>query len=178
MAKVGIFYGSTEGTTERIVTMIQEKLGGEDVAELLNVDSASAEDFDAYPCIILASSTWEIGELQEDWETFIDELDDADLDGKKIAYVGTGDADGYPDTFLDALGLIHERIADRSCTFVGKWPTEGYNFEDSKGLADDNSFLGLAIDEDNEADLSEERIDKWLKIIRPEFELENEEANA
>lgn len=176
MAKIGIFFGSTEGNTERVVTKIQEALGGEDVAKLVNVDSASAEDMEPFDCLILASSTWEVGELQEDWESFIDELDDVDFAGKKVAYVGLGDAEGYPDTFLDALGLIHERISDKGCEFVGEWPTAGYKFEDSKALVN-GKFLGLAIDEDNQAHLTDERIAAWLELIRPAFEVA-EEANA
>jgi len=175
MARVGIFYGSTEGATERVVTKIQEALGGEDVATLVNVDAASADDMEEYEYLILASSTWEIGELQEDWDSFIDELDDVDFSGKTVAYVGTGDADGYPDTFLDALGLIHEKIADKGCTFVGAWPTDGYDFEESKALVD-GKFLGLAIDEDNQADLTDKRIADWVATLKPAFQLE--EANA
>ncbi|MBX2843479.1 MAG: flavodoxin [Flammeovirgaceae bacterium] len=168
MGKIGIFYGSTEGNTERVVTKIQEKLGGEAAAELVNVESASAEDFDSYDNVILASSTWEIGELQEDWDNFIDELEDADFDGKKVAFVGTGDADGYPDTFLDAMGLIYEKIEDKDITLVGLWPTDGYNFEESKGMKD-GKFLGLAIDEDNQANLTDERVAKWVEMIKPEM---------
>lgn len=171
MAQVGIFYGSTEGNTERVVNKIQEALGGENVAKLLNVDSATAEDMDEFDNLILACPTWEIGELQEDWDNFIDELDDAELDGKKVTFVGLGDADGYPDTFLDALGIIYERIQDSGCTFVGAWPTDGYDFEESKGVVN-GKFLGLAIDEDNQSDLTDERVEKWVELISKEFDLE------
>jgi len=175
MAQVGIFFGSTEGNTERIVEKIQEALGGESVAELHNVDAAGAEDFEEYDNLILACPTWEIGELQEDWDGFIDELDDAEFADKKVTFVGLGDADGYPDTFLDAMGIIYDRIKDSGCTFVGAWPTDGYDFEDSKGIVN-GKFLGLAIDEDNQADLTDERIAKWVELISSEFELEA--ANA
>ena len=174
MAKVGIFYGSTEGNTERVVGKIQKALGGEDVAALLNVDSASAEDFDDFENIILACPTWEIGELQEDWDTFIDELDDVDFSGKKVAFVGTGDADGYPDTFVDAPGIIYDRIKDSGATFIGAWPTDGYNFEESKAVVNEGEFLGLIIDEDNQSDLTDERVEKWVEQITKEFDFEAE----
>jgi flavodoxin I len=169
MAKIGIFYGSTEGNTERVVTKIHELLGGEAVAALHNVNSATADDMQPYECLILACPTWEIGQLQEDWESFIDELQDVDFAGKKVAYVGLGDADGYPDTFIDAPGIIHERIKDKGVTVVGWWPTEGYNFEASKSVYD-GKFLGLVIDEDNQKDLTAGRIEKWVGIIKPEFQ--------
>jgi flavodoxin I len=169
MAKIGIFYGSTEGNTERVVTKIQELLGGESVAALHNVNSATADDMQPYDYLILACPTWEIGQLQEDWDTFIDDLEDVDYAGKKITYVGLGDADGYPDTFLDAMGIIHDRIKDKGASFVGAWPTDGYNFEASKGVVD-GKFLGLAIDEDNQKDLTQKRVEDWVALIKPEFQ--------
>lgn len=168
MAKIGIFYGSTEGNTERVVTKIQELLGGDSSAALHNVNSASAEDMQPYPFLILACPTWEIGQLQEDWDTFIDDLADVDFTGKKVTYVGLGDADGYPDTFLDAMGIIHDRIKDKGASFVGAWPTDGYNFEASKGVVN-GKFLGLAIDEDNQKDLTEKRVSDWVTQIKSEF---------
>lgn len=166
MAKIGIFFGSTEGNTERVVTQIVEFLG--DDAELHNVNSSTAEDMQDYDYLILACPTWEIGRLQEDWDSFIDEIENVDYSGKKITYVGLGDADGYPDTFQDALGIIHDRIKDKGATFVGAWPTEGYNFNASKGVVD-GKFLGLVLDEDNQKDLTQTRIEKWIAELRNEF---------
>jgi flavodoxin I len=168
MAQIGIFYGSTEGNTERVVTKIHELLGGDSVAALHNVNSSSADDMQPYPYLILACPTWEIGQLQEDWDSFIDELGDVDFTGKKVTYLGLGDADGYPDTFQDAMGIIHDRIKDKGATFVGAWPTEGYNFEASKGVVN-GKFLGLAIDEDNQKDLTEKRTTEWVAQLKSEF---------
>lgn len=168
MAKIGIFYGSTDGNTERVVGQIQEEFGGEDVAGLHNVSSASSDEMQEYECLILACPTWEIGELQEDWDSFIDQIEDVDYAGKKVTYLGLGDADGYPDTYQDAMGIIHERIVDSGAEFVGSWPTDDYNFEESKGVVD-GKFLGLAIDEDNESDKTEERIKAWVAQLKGEF---------
>jgi len=166
MAKIGIFFGSTEGNTERVVNQIQQLFG--DDAELNNVNSASADDMQPYPNLILACPTWEIGQLQEDWDSFIDEIEKVDYTGKKVTYLGLGDADGYPDTFLDAMGIIHDRIKDKGATFVGQWPTDGYNFEVSKGVVD-GKFLGLGIDEDNQKDLTAGRVEKWVAQLKNEF---------
>jgi flavodoxin I len=168
MAQIGIFYGSTEGNTERVATKIHELLGGDSMAALHNVNSSSADDMQPYPYLILACPTWEIGQLQEDWDSFIDELADVDFAGKKVTYIGLGDADGYPDTFLDAMGIIHDRIKDKGATFVGAWPTDGYNFEASKGVVN-GKFLGLAIDEDNQKDLTEKRTTEWVAQLKAEF---------
>jgi flavodoxin I len=166
MATIGIFFGSTEGNTERVVNQIQQLFG--DDAELHNVNSASADDMRPYPNLILACPTWEIGQLQEDWDSFIDELENVDYTGKKVTYLGLGDADGYPDTFLDAMGIIHDRIKEKGAAFVGQWPTEGYNFTASKGVVN-GKFLGLGIDEDNYKDLTAGRIEKWVAQLKTEF---------
>lgn len=167
MATIGIFFGSTEGNTERVVNQIQQLFG--DDAELHNVNSAAADDMQSYPFLILACPTWEIGRLQEDWDNFIDEIENVDYTGKKVTYLGLGDADGYPDTYLDALGIIHDRIKDKGATFVGAWPTDGYNFSASKGVVN-GKFLGLAIDEDNQKDLTANRVEKWVAELKAEFQ--------
>ena len=166
MANIGIFFGSTEGNTERVVNQIQALLG--DDAELHNVNSSTADDMQPYPNLILACPTWEIGQLQEDWDSFIDEIENVDYTGKKVTYVGVGDADGYPDTFLDAIGIIHDRIKDKGANFVGAWPTEGYNFNVSKGVVN-GKFLGLGIDEDNQKDLTAGRVETWIAQLKTEF---------
>ena len=166
MANIGIFFGSTEGNTERVVNQIQSLFG--DDAELHNVNSSSADDMQPYPILILACPTWEIGRLQEDWDSFIDEIENVDYAGKKVTYLGLGDADGYPDTFLDAMGIIHDRIKDKGATFVGAWSTEGYNFNASKGVLN-GKFLGLGIDEDNQKDLTAGRVEMWVAQLKTEF---------
>ncbi|HCW08401.1 MAG TPA: flavodoxin [Cytophagales bacterium] len=166
MANIGIFFGSTEGNTERIVNQIQQLLG--DDAELNNVNSTTADDVQPYPVVIFACPTWDIGQLQEDWEGFIDEAEKVDYAGKKVSYVGLGDADGYPDTFIDAVGIIHDRIKDKGASFIGAWPTEGYNFSASKAVVD-GKFLGLVIDEENQKGQTASRIEKWVGQLKSEI---------
>ncbi len=165
MGKTGIFYGSTEGNTENVALKIKDLLGDVDV---INVANASADDLAKYDNILFGASTWDIGELQEDWESFIEVLDDVDFNGKKVAFFGTGDADGYPDTFVDAIGIIYERIKDKGAKFIGAVETEDYTFDDSKALVD-GKFIGLPIDEDNEPDKTDERIQKWVDSIKGEL---------
>ncbi|MBV6644896.1 MAG: flavodoxin [Cyclobacteriaceae bacterium] len=167
MAKIGIFYGSTEGNTERVSTKIQEKFGGDDIVALHNVNSATADDMAQYDYLILACPTWDIGELQEDWDAFLDEVEEVDYREKMVTYLGLGDAEGYPDTFIDAPGIIHERIADSGAKFVGFWPTEGYDFEESKSIVD-GKFLGLVIDDDNQKDMTDGRVTQWVEQLKSE----------
>jgi flavodoxin I len=169
MGKIGIFYGSTEGNTEEVAEKIQEALGS-DVADVYNVDSATSDDLEQYDTLIFGCPTWEIGELQEDWETFIDVLDDVDFSGKKVGFFGLGDADGYPDTFVDAIGIIYERIADKGIEVFGLYPTDDFTFDESKGMKD-GKFLGLVCDNDNEPDKTDDRVKEWVEQIKGELGL-------
>ena len=49
---------------------------------------------------------------------------------------------------------------------VGFWPNSGYEFADSAAL-DGDEFVGLALDQDNQSDLTAERISKWVADIKP-----------
>lgn len=167
MEKIGIFYGSTEGNTEEIVKKIQKSMNN---AILHRVDKAIADDLANYDILIFATSTWNIGRLQEDWEVFIDILDEADFHGKRVAFIGVGDSECYRDTFVDGIGMIYERIANSGAGFFGAWPAEGYSFEASRGMVN-GKFLGLVIDEDNEPEKTDARIAAWTKQIKGELEI-------
>ncbi len=166
MNKVGIFFGSTTGNTEAVAEMIKEKLG-EDLVDLHNVDSASIDDVANYDNLIFGTSTWGLGDLQDDFQEFVEELADADLSGKVVALFGLGDSASYPDTFCDGIGEIYETINEK-CTMVGRVSKGGYDFEDSKAV-DGDEFVGLALDADNEEDQHEARIDAWLEDIKAKF---------
>lgn len=168
MSKIGLFFGSTTGKTESVAETIQEAFGGDDVVTLHNIAEVDASDFDNYECIVIGCPTWNIGELQSDWEGFFPELDDIDFSGKKVAYFGTGDQVGYADNFMDALGILEEKISEKGGITMGYWTTEGYDFSESKALKN-GKFLGLAIDEDNQSELTERRIKTWVAQLKKEF---------
>ncbi|MHC5828789.1 MAG: flavodoxin, partial [Nostoc sp.] len=105
-----------------------------------------------------------------DWEDFYEQLDNIDFSGKKVAYFSPGDQVGYPDTYQDALGILEEKISERGGKTVGYWATEGYKFSESKAVRN-GKFVGLALDEDNQSDLTEERIKTWVTQLKSEFGL-------
>lgn len=168
MSKIGLFVGSTTGKTESAAEMVQEEFGGENVVTIHNMDEVNTEDFDGYQNIIIASPTWNIGELQSDWEGFFDELDNIDFNGKKVAYFGTGDQIGYSDNFQDAMGILEEKISSLGGKTVGHWSTDGYEYSESKAVKN-GQFIGLALDEDNQAELTEERVKKWVAQLKTDF---------
>ncbi|NEP39189.1 MAG: flavodoxin FldA [Okeania sp. SIO2G4] len=168
MSNIGLFVGSTTGKTESVAEMVQAEFGGDDVVTIHNMDEVNTEDFDGYQNIIVASPTWNIGELQSDWEGFFDELDNIDFNGKKVAYFGTGDQIGYGDNFQDAMGILEEKISSLGGKTVGHWPTDGYEYSESKAVKD-GKFIGLALDEDNQAEFTEERVKKWVAQLKIDF---------
>ncbi|MBH8561750.1 flavodoxin FldA [Nostoc sp. CENA67] len=170
MSKIGLFFGTQTGNTQTESEIIQKEFGGDSVVTLNDVSQAEPSDFNNYDYIIVGCPTWNVGELQSDWEDFYDELDNIDFTGKKVAYFGPGDQVGYPDTFQDALGILEEKISENGAETVGYWPTEGYEFSESKAVRD-GKFVGLALDEDNQSDLTEERIKAWVTQLKLEFGL-------
>ncbi|MER3493314.1 MAG: flavodoxin FldA [Mastigocladus sp. ERB_26_2] len=168
MSKIGLFFGSTTGKTELIAETIQKEFGGDDVVTLHNIMDAEEDDFADYEYLIIGCPAWNIGELQSDWEGFFSELDNIDFNGKKVAYFGTGDQIGYADNFQDAMGILEEKITELGGTTVGYWSTDGYDFNESKAVKN-GKFVGLAVDEDNQSDLTDERIKAWVAQLKKEF---------
>lgn len=168
MTKVALFYGTQTGYTQTASEIIQKEFGGDSVVTITNIAKAELSDFESYEYIIIGCPTWNVGELQRDWEDFYEQLDNIDFRGKKVAYFGEGDQIGYPDTFQDAMGILSEKISELGGETVGYWSTDGYEFTDSKAVHD-GKFVGLALDEDNQSELSNERIKTWVFQLKQEF---------
>jgi len=168
MAQARLFFGSSTGNTEYVAELIENELG-DLIESSSNITEARGEDFESADVLILGSSTWDDGQLQEDWEEFWPEMDEIDLTGKTVALFGLGDANGFSGEFVCALGTMYEKVTERGANVIGAWPSEGYEFEHSTAL-DGDSFVGLVIDEDNESDLTEERVKAWCDAIRAEIE--------
>jgi flavodoxin I len=167
--KIGLFFGTQTGKTESAAVMIRDAFGG-DVVTLHDMAKAEVADFDEYECLIVGCPTWNIGELQSDWEGVYPDLDDVDFSGKTVAYFGTGDQIGYSANFQDAIGILEEKISQQGGKTVGYWPTEGYDFSDSKAVRN-GKFCGLALDDDSQSDLTDERIKAWVAQLKTEFGL-------
>lgn len=164
MKKIGIFYGSESGNTQEVCNSIAQELGGE--AEVFDVASVDKEKILSYDNLILASATYGSGDLQDDWEKMFKNLSEDDFSSKVVALVGVGDGDSYGDTFVESIYHLHQKV--KSAKIVGRVSKEGYIFEESQAL-DGDEFLGLAIDEENQSELTMERIKAWVEQIKAEF---------
>ncbi|WP_207063376.1 flavodoxin FldB [Motiliproteus sp. SC1-56] len=168
--KIALFYGSTTGNTEDVAEQIQRTLGLERV-DLYDIADEPLSHASGYEHLIMGIPTWDYGEIQSEWEDIWDELDHLELSGKTVALFGLGDQIGYGEWFLDAMGLLHDKLVERGAKLVGYWPVEGYTFEASKALTEDGThFVGLAVDEDGQHELTEERVQRWCQQVLAEFE--------
>lgn len=161
---IAIIYGSDTGATENVAKSIHQKIG-EDKADLLEVNKISPDDFKKYSTILMGVPTWYIGELQSDWDYFFSDFEKIDFTGIKTSYFGLGDQLGYPDSFVDGIGILAKVVLKNGGEVFGSWSTEGYDFDESLGVNPDGDFYGLVVDDDNQHEMTEERIDKWLSQI-------------
>ncbi len=76
---------------------------------------------------------------------------------------------GYGDNFVDALGFLYDAFCDCGARVVGLTSIEGYDFNRSKALLD-GQFVGLVLDEDNQKELTEARLNDWLSAISPAWQ--------
>jgi flavodoxin II len=168
--KIGLFYGSTTCYTEMTAEKIRAIIG-EELVDIHNVKETPLSLMADYDLLILGISTWDFGEIQEDWSAAWDKISQPQLAGKTVALFGLGDQEGYGEWYLDAMGLLHDELAQSHVNFIGYWPTEGYEFEASKALtADHYHFVGLALDEDSQYEQSDERIAVWCEQILVEYQ--------
>ena len=165
MKKTVIIYGSSTGTCQNIAEIIATKLG---VSDILDVAKVTASQISAYDNLILGTSTWGAGEMQDDWYGGIKELKNANLNGKTVALFGCGDSQSYSDTFCDGMGEIYRELQSSGCNIIGSTPTDGCTYDNSTAVAD-GRFVGLAIDDVNESDLTENRIDAWIASIKDQL---------
>lgn len=163
MKSIGIFYGSSTGTTSDLAQKIASALGVDsaNVMDVANADAAAAAKYDV---LLLGSSTWGLGDLQDDWESFLPKLKGENLSGKKVGFFGCGDASSYSDTFCAALGTIKAELANTGCTFIGAYPAEGYSYDET--TAEENGqLIGLCVDDANESDQTEARMERWIAAM-------------
>ena len=166
MAKIGIYYGSDTGNTQTLAENLAKGLGvpKENIKDVRSADT----DFSGYDVLLFGSSTMGMGDLQDDWDGYVDKVKKADLTGKKVALFGCGDSSSYSDTFCDALGLIYKVIKDKGCQIIGRTSIEGYTFDSSEAVID-GQFIGLVVDEDNESNLTDQRTALWIEQLKKEI---------
>lgn len=167
-----IAWGSSTGYTEEIAVKLHQHLAYA-IASIGDIGETEVRDLLGFDVLILGVPTWNVGELQDDWDYCFDEFADVDLRGKKVALFGCGDAQGYPSYFQDAMGILWRQLEARGAALIGQWPTTGYDFLESQAITPDGRhFFGLAIDEHTQSALTDQRIETWAQQLEAELDLQ------
>ena len=165
MNKIAILYGTSGGRVESVAKQVQDLFDGN--AVILNVLDVSLSVIEDYKYILVGTSTTGIGDLQDDWEGFLPSFAKIDFTGKKVAIFALGDSASYSTSFAESMKVVYDEIHDK-VEVVGKVPDVGYTYDDSTAV-EDGVWVGLPLDEDNEYDLTEERLIKWVEQLKKEF---------
>lgn len=165
MNKIAIIYGSSGGNTKSVAEKLAAKLDGQ--AEIFDVNDIKYMDLDTYPYVLLGTSTTGIGDLQDDWERALPVLENMNLKDKKVAIFGLGDSASYSESFAQSMRILYDALEGKT-NMVGKVKDEGYTYDESKSVID-GEWVGLPLDEDNEYDLTDERVANWAEQLKREF---------
>lgn len=164
MKNICVIYGSSTGTCQGLAEKIGQQLGVQDDG-MIDVQNLSADVVNKYDVLILGTSTWGAGEMQDDWYDGVKVLKQAGLQGKAVAVFGCGDSESYSDTFCGGMAELYNAARDAGATMMGEVATDGYNFDDSEAVVD-GKFVGLALDEVNEDDKTDSRIEAWVEELK------------
>lgn len=173
MTKIGLFYGSSTDNTSMVADMIKEKFDAiaPNLIEIFDIGDVEIFDLMRYERLIVGSSTWNIGDLQDDWDIAYEDMDDLDFTDAKVAMFGVGDQYSYADNYCDAIGILGLKFRELGAELVGFTDIDdSYDFEESKGV-ENGHWLGMAVDEDNQDELTEERVAKWVAQLIQEFKV-------
>ncbi|MHA2232127.1 MAG: flavodoxin [Candidatus Hodarchaeales archaeon] len=171
MSSIGLFYGTEIGATEDVARLIGEELGKEVNSEIAieDIGQTTSTQMQKYDFLIFGLPTWDDGKMDWDWEWFLGNgLDNVNFNGKKVALFGLGDQEKYGETFLGALTIIYKKLAEKGVEIIGQWSTDGYNNTQSTAIINEQ-FVGLAIDEDTQPDLTEDRVKMWVEQLKREI---------
>lgn len=172
VAPIGLFYGSTTGNTADVAERLAQLAGPERV-DLYDIAEQGLAGLGLYEYLIFGIPTWDFGEQQEDWLDLWPELDALELAGVRVALFGLGDQIGYGEWYLDAMGMLHDKLVQQGAVAVGYWPNEGYEFDASRALtADGSHFVGLALDEDSQRSETDARLALWVPQVLAAFGLD------
>ncbi len=167
MSKTAIIYSYNTQKSKKVAEKVIATFG-ENKIEAVNAEELSKEVLKKYDNFILSAPTWFDGELPNYWDEFVPDLEEMDLSEKTFAIFGLGDQKGYPENFCDAIGLLAEIIEDCGGRVVGETSIEGYTYESSRAQRGD-LFIGLPLDQENQARLTNDRVSKWVGQLTTEF---------
>ena len=174
MSKTALYYSPEGGNVNRVADMLGALIGNDKV-DIIPVKEVEEGDLSKYDKFILLGSTvgadhWNNETIVDEWPEFFTKNKEISLEKKKVAIVGLGNSFIYPSHFVDGMAVLYERLTKQNAEVLGKVENKGYDFTESEALDDEGYFCGLPIDEDNEDELTAERLENWIALLKPDFE--------
>ncbi|MDD4190798.1 MAG: flavodoxin [Mangrovibacterium sp.] len=169
MKKTAIIYSFNSHKTAKAAEKIMDAFGKEKI-RAVNAEEITEGDFLNYDNLILGVPTWFDGELPNYWDELVPALKDLDMKGKTVAIFGLGDQVGYPENFADGIGVMGNLFRERGAKLVGFTDNDQYQFESSRAI-ENGKFMGLVLDQENQARLSKGRIEKWVTALKKELDI-------
>ena len=176
---VGIFFGTSTGSTQEVADLISAAFGDEAASEPIDIEEVDsvADEFAKHDALIVGTPTWNTGADTErsgtGWdEIYYSEMQELDIAGKKVAVFGLGDSISYSENYGDATGELHDVFEKLGCSMYGYTSQEGYEHDDSKAIRGD-LFCGLLLDAVNQEELTDDRVKNWVDKLIGEGFLEN-----
>ncbi len=159
--KVCIVYGSTTGSTEGVAKRIAANFAGAEIFPASELRGPISCDL-----LILGASTWGLGDLQDDMVGFIQKYSQVPIAANFGAVFGLGSQTGFPDSFVDGIENMAKFLEKRNIPNIGEWVADGLDFSSSRAQLPDGRLMGLALDEDNQADKTDKRISQWIAHLK------------
>ena len=164
-----LFYGTQTGTTDEVAERIQAALS-EHIDEVKCIMSVQPDEFQEPEFLVLGGSTWGDGELTDDWAYFYPQLDTIDFSGKTVALFSLGDQHGYGYNFVSAMKILYDKVKERGARVIAdRVPIEHFEYEHSESVIDDH-LIGLAVDEVNQPELTDQRIEQWAALVKEQLQ--------
>lgn len=123
-AQVGLYYGSSTGSTMTVAETLYEAFGPDVAAEPVDIETLEPGSVEAafaqHDALVVGTPTWNTGADTERSGTGWDELYYKQMPGMKsilankpVAVFGLGDQESYADNYADAAGELY----DGECCF-------------------------------------------------------------
>ena len=174
MNKTALLFSPEGGNVNSVTIKLGEVIGIKKV-DIIPVREVVKGDIKEYNQIIFVGSTvgadhWSSETVVDEWQEFFSKMDEISFEDKKVAIVGLGNSVLYPEHFADGMAHLYKTLTEKKAKILGFVDAKEYTFTDSEAVNDDGYFCGLPIDEDNEEELTAERLEKWISILKPDFE--------
>jgi flavodoxin I len=165
---IGVFFCTRTGNTQEVAELVGEKVG---VVPINLGETAILGDLNRYDGLIIGAPTWNTGAHKKRSGTSLDgcldEIRELEMGGKPVAVFGCGDSFEWSSNFCDAIEEIHSAFHAAGAKMIGYVDASAYQHVESRSEVD-GKFLGLPLDQENQIDLTEGRVEAWIRQLKAE----------